>query len=403
MALATTALLWIGASPGAMAGVEGPCTAFFNGVAVSDIDDLASPLLLRADDMLVFHGTDDPGTTSASVAVILAPITVDSASTDFGPAQQDFAVELDLAEMSPYAVGLFRIRGVTDNCVAEAWVRLTDRFPFTTLAGITAGGLALGGLAGQLTSIATRRRWSPTVAGLSGIATGVGGALVGQQFGRLQLSYVSIGISVAAAIVIGVTVALMLRPRDTAGGATHRRAEPSQKRRIRRQARSEAARLHAARLQAEEDAILFAEEQAMRRAEDEIRRRTDEEIMRRADETRRAEEMGRAEEEQRAGGIPGRAEQSAGLEQQGATQRSEGPAAEVGMPVSAPPPLEGPAWCYVMASVDVVDLTDHTRIVGALTPGTWYLAKRQVGNWAHVVVGEGTEGWVPATSIHRQG
>ncbi|MCB2223324.1 MAG: hypothetical protein KQH83_04025, partial [Actinobacteria bacterium] len=65
--------------------------------------------------------------------------------------------------------------------------------------------------------------------------------------------------------------------------------------------------------------------------------------------------------------------------------------------------IDGPAWCYVLAPTDVLDLSDHTRTIGALHPGTWYLAKRQVGAWVQVAAGEGVEGWVAATSIHRHG
>ena len=67
------------------------------------------------------------------------------------------------------------------------------------------------------------------------------------------------------------------------------------------------------------------------------------------------------------------------------------------------PAIEGPAWCYVLAPVDVFDLDDHSKTVGVLRPGSWYLAKRQVGGWVQVAVGEGIEGWVPHGSIHRHG
>ena len=63
----------------------------------------------------------------------------------------------------------------------------------------------------------------------------------------------------------------------------------------------------------------------------------------------------------------------------------------------------GPYWCYVMATTDVFDLNDHTRIIANLQPGKWYLAKREVGGWVHVVANEGSEGWVTQTSVHRQG
>ena len=105
-------------------------------------------------------------------------------------------------------------------------MRVSGRFPFATLAGLTAAGLALGGAAGQVTAVVSRRRLSWIGAGLAGIATGFGGALVGQQFGRLQLSYWSLFLSIVGAGAIGALVALLLRER-----LQPRRREPRVRRR----------------------------------------------------------------------------------------------------------------------------------------------------------------------------
>jgi len=56
-----------------------------------------------------------------------------------------------------------------------------------------------------------------------------------------------------------------------------------------------------------------------------------------------------------------------------------------------------------MAPTDVFDLTDHTKTIAELEPGNWYLAKRTLSGWAHVVADEGIEGWVAQGAIHRQG
>jgi hypothetical protein len=41
---------------------------------------------------------------------------------------QEFSASLDIDDVSPYGVGLFRVRGTTDNCTAEAWARISGRF-----------------------------------------------------------------------------------------------------------------------------------------------------------------------------------------------------------------------------------------------------------------------------------
>ncbi|MCU0280254.1 MAG: hypothetical protein MUE66_00135 [Acidimicrobiia bacterium] len=204
-----------GVAAPAAAQVQGPCNAWFNGVEAGRITSLSSPLLLADDEALVFSGTDSSGTQNAAVAVRLGPATVGSASATV--AGGEFLVTLDLADVAPYGVGLLRVRATTDNCTVEAWLRLGGRLPFTTLVGLTGTVLAAAGLAAQIAALIARRRWSVPVAAAAGVATGAGAALLGQEFGRLQLSYLSLAATIAIAVVAGLGPALLLRPRRAAG------------------------------------------------------------------------------------------------------------------------------------------------------------------------------------------
>jgi hypothetical protein len=305
-----------------MAGVRpaaagtGACAATFNGVEAERIDSLFSPLELGVTDTLIFSGVDPAGTSEALVQVIIGPVVVDSGSTAYSPTTEEFTASIDLDDVSPYAVGLVRIRGTTDGCVAEGWLRISGRFPLATLTGITAAGLAIGGITGQLGAIASRRRWSRSAAAFAGLATGTGSAVLGQQFGWLQLSFISVGIIVAIASALGFFLAGLL----------------NSARRARRRDRN--------RVPLEDSSEPVMERSAERSAE-----------------------------------VPRRAPE--------------------------PTPSVAPYWCYVLADTDVLDLRDHTRVVGRLKPGSWYLAKREVGPWLHVSTGEETEGWVARTAVHR--
>lgn len=308
----------VGVGPAA-AGI-GECSATFNGIAAERIDSLFSPLELRVTDTLIFSGIDPAGTSEAMVKVIIGPVVVDSGSTAYSPPTEEFTASIDLDDVSPYAVGLVRIRGTSDGCAAEAWLRITGRFPLATLTGVTAAGLAIGGITGQLGAIASRRRWSRAAAAFAGLATGTGAAVLGQQFGWLQLSYISVAIIVVIASTLGFFLAGLLSPA----------------RRQRRRSRD---------AEAGDDTPVPTPERTAASAP-----------MRSAEVPRRAPE---------------------------------------------PMPSAAPYWCYVLAEIDVLDLRDHTRVVGHLKPGNWYLAKREVGPWLHVATGEDTEGWVARTSVHR--
>ncbi|MCB2224872.1 MAG: hypothetical protein KQH83_11950, partial [Actinobacteria bacterium] len=257
--LAAGVVALLAAGPAAGAEVEGPCTASFNGVDASRIDSLDSPLELTATDVLTFHGTDPDGTQSARVEMIIGMVTVRDGSATYGPLQTDFTASLDLDDVSPYGVGLFRVRGHTDHCVVEAWVRVSGRFPFATLTGLTAGGLALGGFAAQVTAIANRRRRSALAAALGGVVTGAGAAGIAQQYGRLQLSIPSVAIVAGAAAVLGAVLAWLASPRTGPGWIARRRQTAADRRAIRYQARLEAARLDAERRETEAAAARTSE------------------------------------------------------------------------------------------------------------------------------------------------
>jgi len=203
----------LGVAAPATATTEGPCTAFFNGVEAERVGSISSPLLLDAEDTLVFSGSDQNGTRNAEVSVRLGPVTLGRAASSHSIADPEFAASLDLDGVAQRGVGLLQVHATTDNCTVRAWLRVEGRLPFTTRVGLGGSVMALVGLAGQALALIARRRWSPWVAGVSGVFTGAVAALLGQQFGRLQLSYLSLAVCAALAAAIGLGLALLLRRR----------------------------------------------------------------------------------------------------------------------------------------------------------------------------------------------
>jgi hypothetical protein len=341
LTLIGAAVLALLAAPAA-AQVAGPCTAAVNGVEVGRIDALSSPLELTTDDVLVLQGVDDAGTRSASAALHVAWFVAGEERVAYGDAQSEFQVTVDVGSIAPYTVGLFRLHAETDNCTIEAWVRVTGKLPIATLTGIVGLGLLLAGLTGQLLAILMRRRLSWLAAGLAGIGTGLGAALLGQQFGRLQLSNWSLLLAVLGAALLGVLVALLLtRPTSSPGGAagTGAPGRPA------------------------------------------------------------APPAGDAGERSAAAEPAGDTAPGAA----GDPERPSAPAEPAAEPPPPEAPAAGPYWCYVMGPVELLDLYEPTRVIAVLRPGTWYLAQRDAGEWVHVTADEGIEGWAPRSSVHRHG
>jgi len=333
--LSSFALICIAALLGiapAHAQVTDNCVVAFNGIAAERIDSLDSPLELDTEDTLIFAGTDSTGTRSARLELIIGPVTVESNTSTYATPEQEFLATISLDDVSPYGIGLFRVEGETDGCTSAVWVRVSGRFPLATLTGLTALGLALGGITGQMGAVASRRRWARSAAALGGIATGTGLTLIGQEFGRLQVSYPSLAGVMIAAGGLGFITASLFNPtiRD--------------RRRQRRVPRPEP------KYEPAPVAPQPTPQPAARTIHDEA---------------------------------------------------PETPIVESPVePLPQPAPPSGPFWCYVMAPTDVFDLTEHTSTVAELTPGNWYLAKRTLGGWAHVVADENVEGWVAEGAIH---
>lgn len=196
----------------ARAEVDGVCSATLNGIAIDRIDSLSSPLELDTTDTLQFEGVSEQGTLSARAALVIGPVTIDSKTTTYAFPQNEFSAAIPLDDASLYGVGLFRLVGTIDGCTAQAWVRVSGRFPLTTLTGLVGAGLTLGGLSGQLGAVVLRRRWSRLAATLGGLPTGIGIALLGQQAGRLQVSYPSLTLVGMLAAGIGFALADALNP-----------------------------------------------------------------------------------------------------------------------------------------------------------------------------------------------
>ena len=385
----------------AAADVEGACDVTFNGIDAERVDSLSSPLELDADAVLTFEGSDEAGTSRATVELVVVSLVIDEGSATYPADQRTFAASLELEDITAYGVGLYQIRGRTDSCTATAWLRITGRSPFTTLAGLTGLGLAVGGLFGVGTALLARRRTTPWIAALGGLAAGLGGAVLGQQFGRLQLSWVSLAAVVGGGVLAALLLGLAFAPRREDPGEERRRrlmeerpghpvagvddadAEPGTDDGATVALSLEPAVVVPAPL-LDDEPTPVPEPEPEPQPEPE------------------PEPQPEPEPEPQPEPEP---EPQPEPEPELQPEPEPEPEPEPGAPVPRPAPEVGsePYWCYVMAPVEVFDLADHTRVVARLEPGTWYLAKREVGGWAHVVSTAGGEGWVARQALHRQG
>lgn len=180
-------LAWAAPAP---AQISGPCTATVNGQDVATATSPASAIEVGHDDTVTVAGTDSTGAPFTVIKLRFPPlpdVTVHDEPNDDGT---DWGGSVAVSDYATWGVGLYQVSGGTDDCTGRAWIRVTGRSPFTTVAGGV--GLALGatGVVGAGRSL---RRAKPGFGSLLRSMTGaaplgIGAALLAQQMAITPLT-----------------------------------------------------------------------------------------------------------------------------------------------------------------------------------------------------------------------
>jgi hypothetical protein len=197
----------VGTAAPASAQIEGPCTATLNGEDVATATSPASAIEVAHDATVTVAGTDDTGAPFTRIDLRFPPlpdITVHDEPNDGGTT---WGGSVDVADYATWGVGLYQVSGGTDDCDGRAWIRVTGRSPFTTVAGGVGLALAAAGLVGAGRTLRTKRPGFGTLLrSLVGAAPlGVGAAVLAQQMAITPLTGTTLaGWTAGAASVSGL-------------------------------------------------------------------------------------------------------------------------------------------------------------------------------------------------------
>lgn len=187
--LVTSGLAWAAAP--APAQISGPCTATINGHDVASATSPADAIEVGHDETVTVAGTDSTGAPYTRIKLRFPPlpdVTVHDEANEGGGT--DWGGTVEVADYATWGVGLYQVSGGTDDCRGRAWIRVTGRSPFTTVAGGTGAGLGVIGLAGAGRAL---RRAKPGFGSLLRSMTGaaplgIGAALLAQQMAITPLT-----------------------------------------------------------------------------------------------------------------------------------------------------------------------------------------------------------------------
>lgn len=166
------ATVGFGASPagGTTDQLTGGCTATIDGQDAGSAQSVASAITVEQGRTVVVRGTAPGPITGYQVFLVFGPARIPAASGTVANGETSYTTTVNVADYATYGVGLYRAEGETTGtpCTGWAYIKVTGRSPFTTVAGAAATAMLVGGFAGMILSRPRRPKLPPTGAGTGG-------------------------------------------------------------------------------------------------------------------------------------------------------------------------------------------------------------------------------------------
>lgn len=157
----------VGAAPGQ---ITGGCTATIDGRDAGAAQSVSTAIDVAQDQTIVVRGTAPGPITGYQVYLVFGPARIPAASGTVANGETSYTTTVNVADYATYGVGLYRAEGETTGtpCTGWAYIKVTGRSPFTTVAGAAATAMLVGGFAGMLLSRPRRPKLPATGGGTGG-------------------------------------------------------------------------------------------------------------------------------------------------------------------------------------------------------------------------------------------
>jgi hypothetical protein len=175
----------------AVAQVEGDCIATVNGTDVRTAASFANAIEVPSDGTIEVSGRSAQPTSSLRIELSFPLVHATVLDGGFTQPTAAWTGAVQVRDWARYGVGLYRVVTTTDACTASAWIDVTGRSPFTTVAGLSGIVLFLTGLASLITGLVRggRRGRGQFLAILGGVSFGVGALVLAQQLGWIPVTW----------------------------------------------------------------------------------------------------------------------------------------------------------------------------------------------------------------------
>jgi hypothetical protein len=191
-ALALVAGLAVPGAPApAGAQISGGCTATIAGQDLAAASSPSRAIEVGHEEVVEVRGIDPAGAAYTRISLRFPPLPAfEVYQEDHVPPGPDWGGEVAIADYARWGVGLYQIEGSTDHCTGTAWIKVTGRSPFTTVAGVAGTLVGLAGLAAvALSLVRVRPSWASLLrSGGAAVPLGLGAAVLAQQAGITPLT-----------------------------------------------------------------------------------------------------------------------------------------------------------------------------------------------------------------------
>jgi hypothetical protein len=136
------------------AQVTGGCSATIDGQDANAAQSVRSAIAVDQKSTVIVRGTAPGPISSYKVYLTFAGIRFLAAEGTPSSNDNSYTATIKVSDYAKYGVGLYRVDGETTGtkCTGWGYVKVTGRFPLTTVAGVVGSLFALFGLLGMVLS-----------------------------------------------------------------------------------------------------------------------------------------------------------------------------------------------------------------------------------------------------------
>lgn len=160
-ALLVVSVLGLPAPAGAQ--ITGGCSATIAGSDAGAAQSVRTAIPVDEKQTVVVQGNAPGPITGYNIYLVFAGIKIPAGSGTVDNGKTSYQTTVNVADYSKYGAGIYRVQGETIGTPCEGWayVKVTGRFPLTTLAGIVATLLTALGLLGLILSRPRKPKLAP--------------------------------------------------------------------------------------------------------------------------------------------------------------------------------------------------------------------------------------------------